>query len=238
MNYYIGDTIKKTGKNEGARAQSQGALLYQVQDINNNMAAGGWPDGLVRLYAIAQIMHESDWLTSAVGNEDNNYSGINWINKPYQNATRGRSKPASEGGGHYAHFATFGDYLNDFKRILSLNTGGQGKPIDARSAAEYGDRLRANHYFTDPNYHTKFNAALKKVSEAVNYGLSQDQQFKQQRDQGQNTYTVTAGKGLTSNESFTAGQNFSLLTQWVTDHPVIAGAAALGTILAIKAVSK
>ena len=238
MNYFIGDTIKKLGRNEGARAKSQGALLAQIQDIAKDMAAGGWPDGPVRIYAIAQIMHESDGLTSAVANEDNNYSGITWLNKPYQKATAGRSRPASEGGGHYAHYATFADYLNDFKRILSLNTGGQGRPIDARSAAEYGDRLRANHYFTDPNYHTKFNAALKKVSDAVNYGLSQDQQFKQQRDQGQNTFTVTAGKGLTSNESFNAGQNLSLFTQWVTDHPVIAGAAAVATVLALKAVSK
>jgi len=238
MHYYIADTMKKSGKNEQARAQSTGALLAQIQDIDNNMAAGGWPDGLIRIYAIAQIMLESDWLTSAVGNENNNYSGINWINKPYQNATRGRSKPASEGGGYYAHYNNFGDYLADFKRILSLNTGGKGRPIDATSAAEYGERLRANHYFTDPNYHTKFNATLKKISDAVNYGASQYKQFLQQREQGQNTFTVTAGKGLTNNETFAAGQNLSLITQWVTDHPVMAAGAALGIILAIKAASK
>ena len=230
--------IKKLGRNEDARAKSTGALLAQIQDIANNMDVVGWAKGLIRIYAIAQIMLESDWLTSSVANEDNNYSGINWINRPYQNATRGRSKPASEGGGYYAHFNNFNDYLADFKRILSLNTGGKGRPIDATSAAEYGERLRANHYFTDPNYHTKFNAALKKVSDAVNYGLSQDKQFLQQRSQGQDTFTVTAGKGLTSNETFNAGQQFSLFTQWVTDHPVIAVGTILGIIIAIKAASR
>ena len=238
MNYYIGETIKKTGKNEAARAQSQGALLAQINDISNNMAAGGWPDGLIRVYAIAQIMHESNWLTSQVANEDNNYSGITWLNKPYQNATRGRARSKGEGGGNYAHFNSFADYLADYKRILSLNTGNKGRPIDATTAEEFGERLKANHYFTDPNYYLKFNAALKRVADTINYGLSQDQQFKQQYNQGQNTFTVTAGKGLTSNATFDAGQKLSLFTQWAEDHPIIAVGGVIALIMGLKAVSK
>jgi hypothetical protein len=196
----------------------------------------GFPKGnLVTTYAIAQMMFESDWMTSNVANTDNNYSGITYLNKPYQNATKGLPMPASESKtGHYAHFSSIKEWVKDFYRILNLNTGGQGKPIDAKTANEYVSRLKANHYFTSPNYSTGFNAALRKVSEALTWGQSQEKEFLKQRASGQDTFTDTAGKGLTSNEEFSADRLLNKLKLYATDHPFITAGAAVVSLLTLK----
>lgn len=234
--FYIGETIEPViGKrNEAARALTPGALNAQILDVAKDFYSVGFPvNSLVTTYAIAQMMHESDWMTSNLANEDRNYSGIKFLNKSYQDATRGIPAPKNEGGGNYAHFSDFRKWAKDFLRILSLNRSGHGRPIDSSNAAEYIERLRANGYFTDPNYHTKFNAALRKVGEALNFGKSQDQKFLQQYNNGQTTFTETAGKGLTSNESFNLDRNLKKLEAWAKDHPVLATAAGVGVAAAL-----
>lgn len=128
-------------KNETARATTPGAFYAQVADIAREFVNAGFPAGQLALtYAIAQTMLESDYMTSNLANVDHNYSGIKFLNKPYQKATRGIPAPRNEGGGNYAHFATFQDWAKDFRRILSLDKGA-GRPIDAQSAQQYLDRL-------------------------------------------------------------------------------------------------
>jgi len=234
-----GQAPARTGKNEAARALTPGALAEQLIDVANDFLAVGFPPGqMVITYALAQTMLESDWMTSRVANVDNNYSGIQWINKPYQNATKGSPIPASEGKGFYAHFSTFRDWAKNYLRILSLNTGGQGRPIDATTAQQFVDRLKANHYFTSDNYYFAFNAALRKVGDALRYRQGQDQQFRQQYNSGQRTFTETAGKGLTSNAEFDLGRETNKIQQYIKDHPFKSVGIALLGLLIIKEVIK
>lgn len=229
------DEPRVGARNEAARANTPGALYAQIEWAANKMHAVGFPQSIVTTYAIAQMMLESDWFTSNVANTDNNFSGIKYLGKSFQKATKGLHSPE---GGNYAHYATFEDWARDFLRILSLNTGGQGRPIDATTAAEYGNRLRANHYFTDPAYAVKFNNALRKVTQALNFQSGQNKQFVDQRNAGQNTFTY-GDKGLESNDKFNADRFFSKIQHWAEDHPIAAAAAGVGTLLlVITAVKK
>lgn len=220
--------------NEAARAKTPGALYAQIEWWNKNLQAAGFPSGLLRTYIIAQLMLESDWMTSNAANTDNNYSGIKWINKPYQDATKGIT---AADGGHYAHFSSIDKFLKDYKRILSLK-GSAGRPIDAQTASQFGDALRANHYFTDPNYHLKFNAALRKVTNAIKYNTGQEQKFLDKYNAGERTYTYTPGEGQTSNLAFNAGRNANNLQHWIEEHPTLAVAGGLGILFTVAYLSK
>ena len=233
---YIGSAGIVSGEdlgltNQDAKAGSIAAFYNQIASIAQDMWAAGFPKNLVTTYCIAQIRFESNYLTSHVAHIDNNYTGIKYLNKPYQNATKGIPSPE---GGNYAHYATFADFLQDYKRILSIN-GPAGRPIDATSAAQFGQALKANHYFTDPNYFVKFNAALRKVNDALNWGEKQDKQFLQQYNQGQDTFTYTPGKGLTSNAAFSLDKWWTNMKLWAHDHPVAATATGAGIIITLVA---
>lgn len=226
--------------NEAARALTPGALYNQITGVNTVLLSVGFPATLATTYAIAQMMLESNQMTSNVSQVDNNYSGITWINKPYQKATKGIAKPSSDGGGNYAHFDTFKDWAVDFLRILSLNTGGQGKPIDATTSQQYLDRLHANHYFTDTAYYTKFNAQLKRVADALTYGAGQDNKYEAQK--GNDTITVDAKKGILTaagDKEFTADMDFTTFKQWAQNNPVKASVGGVfAVVLLIKVFSK
>lgn len=111
-------------------------------------------------WAAAQVMHETNGLKSRVSKEDNNLSGIIWINTSYQNATKGLKRPANEGG-YYAHFASVRDWAKDFIRIVSFGT----RPVAAKSLADYVNRLAENNYFTDSktNYYNGVKMWLDRV---------------------------------------------------------------------------
>lgn len=117
-------------------------LVNSWGQISNLLDVAGIPSS-VNPWAVAQVMFETNGLKSHISRADLNLSGITWINKPYQRATRGSKKPE---GGYYAHFASYSDWARDFARILSI--GGQNAPIHAGSLEDYVSRLAANHYFT------------------------------------------------------------------------------------------
>lgn len=222
-------------KNEAARAKTISALFEQLMYITRDLRAGGIPEPVLT-YVLAQIMYESDWMTSKVANWDNNYSGIKWLNKPFQlNATKGL--PAGDGS-FYAHFASWKDWIQDYKRILSLNSGGTGRPIDATTAKQFVDRLRANKYFQDANYHVGFNAALRKVSDALRWGIAQGEKWKSQYNSGQNTFTYESGPGLVSNEKFDFDRWLKRQENWAKDNPLKAGGIAIILSLALAKIFK
>lgn len=227
--------------NEAARAKTVPALYAQILYILPYYYAAGFKPDNVLTYALAQTMLESDWMTSNVANVDNNYSGIMFINKPYQkNATKGLPFPANEGKAFYAHFPSMKEWAADFYRILNLNTGGKGKPIDASTAQQYVDRLKANHYFTSANYGTAFNAALKKVGAALEYGKASDKDFLKKYNAGQTAFTETAGKGLTSNAAFDASRAGNTAGHWVQDHkkPLAIAGAVVVVLLVVRGVTR
>jgi hypothetical protein len=94
-------------------------------------------------YAAAAVAHETADFTSRVSARDKNYSGIKFINKPYQKATKG--SPAPEGG-NYAHYDGGLGWAKDYSRILHLKPG---EPYKANSLADFVHRLKMNKYFTD-----------------------------------------------------------------------------------------
>lgn len=119
----------------------------------------------VATWAAAQVMHETNGLKSNVSKEDNNHSGIMWINKPYQKATKGRKRPSNEGG-YYAHFADNNAWARDFVRILNI---GKRKPANATSMQDYVNRLKANNYFTDSasNYYNGLTRWYNKLVKVI-----------------------------------------------------------------------
>lgn len=108
-------------------------------------------------FALAQLLFETGKFTnkSTVAAENNNYSGIKWLNKPYQKATRGSLAPASERLpyesplNYYAKYANINDWAIDFKRLLSLKrtANNLGAPIKATTPEEFVKRLKLNSYF-------------------------------------------------------------------------------------------
>lgn len=94
-------------------------------------------------WATAQAAFETGGFKSNVAKRDNNFSGIKYINKPYQKkATKGVK---SNDGGYYAHFPSWQDWAMDFYRILHL--GGDRSPANATTLDDYVSRLKANRYF-------------------------------------------------------------------------------------------
>lgn len=125
------------------------------QEVKEMLLKAGCPESSVD-FSVAQACFECGSINfdSAVAQADNNLTGIIFLNASWQhNATQGTQMPLADTGGkiaHYAHFTTPQDWANDFHRILHLQTGGLGKPIDATTPEDYVHRLKANYYFGGP----------------------------------------------------------------------------------------
>ena len=125
-------------------------VALKLASIYGTLQSLGYSDEKIR-WMLAQILHETGQFTSRsqVAALNNNYSGIKWINKPYQKAEKGSPVPPSErvpGNApynFYAKFATVADWATDYARILNL----RAKPIQAKTLPEYLDRLYKNGYY-------------------------------------------------------------------------------------------
>ena len=196
-------------------------LLYGLAKLLN---ASGFPKA-GQPYFLAQTMMESGDENSPIARDDNNFSGIQFINKPYQVATA--SKLHTINGKPAAHFASPGAWADDYKRILSLDRG-KGRPIDATSAQQFYERLLANKYFTKneaDRYQTAFNASLRKV----NAGLTQLQSQQAQQVQAMNN----GGTTTTGDWNFldTLKEDVNKIPTWAK---VAGGAAAV--LIIVKAI--
>jgi hypothetical protein len=109
-------------------------------------------------FALSQLLFETGRFTkkSKVAIENNNYTGIKWLNKSYQKAYRGTLAPPNERVSdinspinYYAKFDSVDDWAKDFVRIISLQRAANlsGKPIAASTLTAYVDRLALNNYF-------------------------------------------------------------------------------------------
>lgn len=103
--------------------------------------------------ATSQILFETGKFSSKskVAELNNNYSGIKWINKPFQIATKGSDVPLNErvlpkntAYNFYAKFADVGQWAKDYVRILNL---GKNKPLQATTLVDYHARITANKYY-------------------------------------------------------------------------------------------
>jgi hypothetical protein len=115
---------------------------------------------LVIPFLVAQVAYETGNFKSKLLKDHNNASGIVWTGKASQkNATKGRPLPEAPQY-FYAKFDTLKDWARDYIRVLNL----RNKPIQAASADDFIQRLKANGYFTAPieQYRKGFMTYLKK----------------------------------------------------------------------------
>ena len=124
------------------------AKLFVIMDALKNQ---GLTDIQIKL-ALAQILHETGAFSkeSNVAKLNNNFTGIKFINKTYQDATKGLPVPPGERKGsdsnplnYYAKFKDVGAWAKDYIRILNL----KGKPINSDSVTEFHAKLTANKYY-------------------------------------------------------------------------------------------
>lgn len=122
--------------------------------------------------AIAQIAHETAGFTSRVSVELYNLSGIKYINKPYQKATKGTLSPE---GNYYAKYESYNDWAVDYLRILSLGY----KPINATNIRDFAYKLKQNNYYTDSasNYIAGMEAWDNKLSNVLKEILSEKKNY-------------------------------------------------------------
>lgn len=130
------------GKRPVASASTKINSYRQIRDL---LKGQGLP-APVAGWAAAAVFHETGDLTSRVSKQDHNYSGIKFINKPYQDATKGTPAPKNEGGGNYARFSSTAKWAKDYARILKLKPA---EPAKATSLKDFVSRLHNNKYFTD-----------------------------------------------------------------------------------------
>ena len=116
--------------------------------------SAGFPADKV-LFALSQTMFETKMFSSSSGvaSQNNNFSGIMFINNPAKqlNATRGLPYPSNEGNYNYANFDTPRDWAIDFLRILKKSPG---FPIQQTSIDTWAAALKVNGYYTssEANY--------------------------------------------------------------------------------------
>jgi len=123
------------------------------------LAAAGAPVTAIP-FLMAQVAHETGTFNSRVFAENNNASGIMFINNParQKNATRGRAFPRNEWPAadrplYYANYATLKDWAVDYLRIV-------GKTVQqAKTLEQYATALKNRRYYTAPL--AQYAAALR-----------------------------------------------------------------------------
>ena len=155
----------------------QGSNLTTL--LVNLFKTNGFPTAIIP-FAVAQVMHETGGkLDRPLEVQDFNISGINFINNKalQKDAVRGVMKPKREWKDqikpeYYAKFANYDAWARDYKRLLSRNNGGKGKPIDSTTLKQFSERLAANNYFTDSP--TNYANALMRWMQQIKNSLPAD----------------------------------------------------------------
>jgi hypothetical protein len=130
-------------------------MAYNIENakkVTQALAAAGAPVTILP-FLLAQVAHETGNFDSRVFRDNNNASGIMFINNPtrQKNATRGRLFPANEQPRdaakprlHYANFATLKDWAVDYLRIIGKT------PQTAQNLTQYATLLKNRGYYTAP----------------------------------------------------------------------------------------
>jgi flagellum-specific peptidoglycan hydrolase FlgJ len=113
---------------------------------------------------LAQLVFESGWFLSRAYLLNKNPAGITW-NSNYLKRSGTSIGIKRKEGGNYVNFDNYETALKDYLRIINKN-GSSGKPIEALSADDYVNRLKANNYFTaDINeYKRGVNSILNNIN--------------------------------------------------------------------------
>jgi hypothetical protein len=135
--------------------------------LKGALSAYGYPSTMLPIL-LAQVAHETGGFNSILSTEDNNLSGIKFVEQ--SGATKGRKSPE---GNYYAKYANTTLWAKDYLRILSK--GGQNAPIKATDSTDFVNRLKDNGYFTDTleNYQKaikSWSATVAKILPTIGTG--------------------------------------------------------------------
>ena len=130
-----GDTSKSNNSDDSEKASGKG-----VEAAKSVAKKVGKELGVDPSLVFAQIMHETDGMTSKLSNDgSNNLSGIKYAGQ--SGATRGSASPDHD---YYAKYNSLDDYANDFARILKND----GIDSSIKSVDQYATALKNHSYFT------------------------------------------------------------------------------------------
>lgn len=142
--------IIKSGKFRMQFKKFEPETAEKLSDIYTALKAQGLNDKQIK-FALAQVLHETGNFTpkSNVARLNTNFSGIKWINKPYQKASKGSPVPPSErvpgnvAYNFYAKFDSVKDWAIDYIRILKL----KNNPLGAETLGDFLAKVAANKYY-------------------------------------------------------------------------------------------
>ena len=127
------------------------SMKYNIDNakkILNALISAGAPVVSIP-FLMAQVAHETGDFDSRVFRENNNASGIMFINKPLKqkNALRGRAFPRNEWPSpnrplYYANFATLSDWAIDYLRIIGRTV------LNSTTIEDYAVKLKNRGYYT------------------------------------------------------------------------------------------
>lgn len=98
------------------------------------------------LFCMAQILHETEGLTSRNFRNNNNVGGINWAGQ--KNAVKGNFVSAKYNGadGYYAKFNSVKDGVTEYYGLLKRR---YFKALEAKTPFEYARALKEKGYYND-----------------------------------------------------------------------------------------
>ena len=96
---------------------------YTLSDsLVNHLKAEGESNNVPPSLFISQLYYESNWGSSSVAKDNNNWGGLTWTGNPNRPSgvvvSRGTPRPSNEGG-YYMKFASVEDYLTDYVYLLT-----------------------------------------------------------------------------------------------------------------------
>src|SRR5699024_2061424 len=98
-----------------------GGHTLQQSYVDRLVQSGQQFDTPPSLY-ISQLYYESNWGSSTVAQQNNNWGGVTWTGNPVRPSgvivSRGTPRPSNEGG-YYMRFASVDDYLIDYIYLLN-----------------------------------------------------------------------------------------------------------------------
>lgn len=206
--------------------------------IKSLLSAVGIPAAILP-YSIAQTFFETGGFSSPLATHYN-YSGIMY--------TPGTGKTKGKNG--FAWYDNADHWANDYKRVISLNLSGNGRPIDAGDGVDFFTKLKANKYFGAPlnTYINGVNQWVGKINDALKFaGILAAPNFVDNLKKSipGSTDTPNAGQmqaALTYGVVPTGGGNKALDTAsgWWAKLPFIAkaGIVAGGIVVAIRIIDR
>lgn len=125
-------------------------MKYNIENakkILNALISAGAPVVSIP-FLMAQVAHETGDFDSRVFRENNNASGIMFINKPLKqkNASRGLAFPRKEWPApnrplYYANFATLSDWAVDYLRLIGRTV------LSSKTIEDYAVKLKNRGYY-------------------------------------------------------------------------------------------